>query len=389
MAFKIPRPTYDAEVVAKIEEFLDQNYTTEVEYTEKYPDDGIEYTYARGRARKSYPRPMFQIIPRDAFSGSGHSVTPCQCDRFDRSWNCELHPEISWDPKRRRWDRPCTGDRTRCDCTPCYERRQRAQERSSGYTDMGSDGLRPPQGLYDRLVDMYARPLPDPAESPYRRVVGAGRCTCSMCQPPVHTCAVPGRGDCRACRDDTSYEATVIRENRALRESLMEYARREALTSGWPVEGLVLGRQARVYQDGRIEFQDRRGSTNVDRIRYVGDPNEGRPGYHYDALTDRWLRDTSDPLGDFRAGGEVGAEERLAAEWERQNGIPLADALRQINRVPPELGPTSRDWLANGLADAIFPADYRQPFTLEIESETEQGSGPLAIEVEPGSGSTT
>lgn len=85
---------------------------------------GLAHLYAAGRVRKSYPRPMFQVIPDGAFSGGGSSVTPCQCDRFDQSWNCELHPERAWDPERERWKPPCTGDRTRCECDSCHERRQ-------------------------------------------------------------------------------------------------------------------------------------------------------------------------------------------------------------------------------------------------------------------------
>lgn len=154
MAFKTPKPAYDAEVVARIEEYLDQDYLTEIIHTEKVSDDGIQYLYAAGRTKKSYTRPMFQLIWYSAFSGTGPRVTPCQCDRFDQSWACELHPELDWDPERERWKRPCTGDRTRCQCDPCFERRQRAADRSNGYVSDGTNGLWPPQGLTDsyRLV---------------------------------------------------------------------------------------------------------------------------------------------------------------------------------------------------------------------------------------------
>jgi len=125
MAFKIPKPTYDAEVVAEIEAYLDQDYLTEITHVEESPDMGLAHLYAAGRVRKSYPRPMFQVIPDGAFSGGGSSVTPCQCDRFDQSWNCELHPdEVAWDNERKRWRLPCTGNRTRCECDSCHERRQ-------------------------------------------------------------------------------------------------------------------------------------------------------------------------------------------------------------------------------------------------------------------------
>ena len=88
---------------------------TEICSEEVFEDDGIKYTRAFGRVSKSYPRPMFQIIPNAAFSVMGQSVTPCQCDRFDQSWNCEIHPEVAWDTERKRWKLPCTGDRTRYD----------------------------------------------------------------------------------------------------------------------------------------------------------------------------------------------------------------------------------------------------------------------------------
>lgn len=131
---KIPFPKYEAEVVEEIEAYLDMDYQTEI--TDRSdPSDGLMYLFARGfaasdregtRNPSNYARPMIQPIPDGAFSGSGVRVTPCQCDRFDRSWNCELHPPIDWDPVRRRWKRPCTGDRERCNCDPCHERRQRA-----------------------------------------------------------------------------------------------------------------------------------------------------------------------------------------------------------------------------------------------------------------------
>lgn len=87
----------------------------------------------------------------------------------------------------------------------------------------------------------------------------------------------------------------------------------------------------------------------------------------------------------FRAGGEVGAgffrgrevsfdevsaDERLAAEWERQNGIPLADVLR---RLPDEPAPRR----------SILASLYERcatTFTLEITSDTTEAS--VRIEVE-------
>lgn len=124
------------------------------------------------------------------------------------------------------------------------------------------------------------------------------------------------------------------------------------------------------------------------------DPNAGRPGYHYHFPTDRWVPDTDDALGDFRAGGEVGAgffrgvevslpevsaDERLAAEWERQNGIPLADVLRQLDRVPDELAP--RRSILDALPD--ISVTLTGTFTLEITSDTTEASArSVRIEVE-------
>lgn len=111
-----------------------------------------------------YPRRMFDVFELEASSSNTVAYPkPCpDCLDFSRTWACAEHPEIAWDTKRRVWVRHVNGDRTTCQCTPCHERRERAAERSSGYTDMGTDGLRPPQGLYERLIEMYGQPLPSP-----------------------------------------------------------------------------------------------------------------------------------------------------------------------------------------------------------------------------------
>lgn len=253
---KIPKPTYDAKLVAAIEEYLDQDHLTEIEIEQE--DHGLKYTYARGRVRKSYPRPMFQIIPDTPLSS--RPTTPCQCDRFDRSWNCPEHPEIEWDAVQHRWKRPCTGDQERCQCEPCRERR------TTVYTDMGTDGFRPPQGLIYAYQRMLMEVVPPPVE-------------------PVLTIR----------HSDRSYEATVLRDNREMQEAVMNQARAEALGTGWPVRGQVLGRWALIHADGRIIFEQRPEET----IRYVApfqearpnDLNMGRPGYHYNFATDRWVPD--------------------------------------------------------------------------------------------------
>ena len=74
---------------------------TDIEYAEPMRDaESVNILHSYGRERKRYARPMFQIIPRDAFSGAQQNVTPCSCDRFDLSWDatrCETHAEVEWD----------------------------------------------------------------------------------------------------------------------------------------------------------------------------------------------------------------------------------------------------------------------------------------------------
>lgn len=162
---KIPFPKYEAEIVAEIEAYLDQDYQTEITEESEHQADGLKYTFARGfsasgvagtRNVSNYARPMIQPIDDGAFSGSAVPGTTCgPCGDFSRSWACAEHPQIDWDTERRQWKRPCTGDRSRCGCDPCHERRERAAERSSGYVSMGTDGLRPPERIYDQLVERF------------------------------------------------------------------------------------------------------------------------------------------------------------------------------------------------------------------------------------------
>ena len=299
MAFKIPKPAYDAKLVAAIEEYLDQDYLTETETETEQEAGGLKYTHARGRARKSYPRPMFEIILDTSFSAQPVNVTPCQCDRFDRSWNCPAHPEIEWDTVRRRWKRPCTGNQAYCQCDPCRERR------TTVYTDTGSWA---PQGLIDS----------------YRRMMEVG-------PRPVSVLHI---------RDsDRSYEATVLRDNREMQQSVMAEASREAARTGWPVRGQVLGRWARIHADGRIIFEQR----PEEMIRYVGSSRENSQGL-------------------VRSPGQIIAE-------HRDHG---GDPNRWVPDVTVQLEGT---WVGE-----------TGPRTLEIDCETEQGAGPLQIEVEPNDG---
>lgn len=100
---KTPFPKYDDTLVGRIEEYLDMHYLTSVA-TEVPVGDDLIVTSAVGRGMSRYARPMFQVIPHDAFSGSCLSYTPCPaCDDWSRSWNCPDHHEIPWDAEKREW----------------------------------------------------------------------------------------------------------------------------------------------------------------------------------------------------------------------------------------------------------------------------------------------
>jgi hypothetical protein len=140
----------------------DQAEDCEIDYiqtqSEDGPEAGLAYTFAYGRHAKTYPRPMFQVIHDEAFSGfRGISGTPCSCGDFSRTVTCPDHPELPWDPARRRWIRPCTGDEV-CECDTCR------QARVVTYTEP-----EPPaetNGLFDRLMEMYGQMLPEPSPRP-------------------------------------------------------------------------------------------------------------------------------------------------------------------------------------------------------------------------------
>lgn len=105
------------------------------------------------------------------------------------------------------------------------------------------------------------------------------------------------------------------------------------------------------------------------------DPNRNRPGYHYDFATDRWAPDgvvEGQPVS-YR---DIAAEERLTAEWERQNGVPLADAVRAMRENVSPFTPNLRRRL-DALPDASLT------LTLEITGDTTQASAStVRIEVE-------
>lgn len=230
-----------------------------------------------------YPRRMFDIFELEASSSSAVAYPkPCpDCLDFSRTWACTEHPEIPWDTERRVWVRPGT---------PIWyelhpeDRPAEPEPQPTAYTDMGTDGLRLPEGLYDRMIEMFGQPLP-------------------------------------------SSGFTV-------RQADQEAYRRQAAlyfrAGGERGAGFFRGRE--------VSFD------------------------------------------------EVSADERLAAEWERQNGIPLADAVRAMGDGvnPFDLGPTRRtyiDRLLGDLPDASIT--LTGTFTLEITSDTTEASArSVRIEVE-------
>ena len=310
------RPNLDAIRYLEIEaetdteiESVNQLGNTE-EWAEMYGVRALGW-YSAKRAGH-YPRRMFDVFALETSSSNSVSYTPCAaCDDFSRSWACADHPEVKWDTARRCWVRPGT--------PVWYELHPEDRPPTPAEEIVQPQGMQPPTGLYDRMIEMFAGPLPSPGFT--------------------------------------------------VRQADQEAYRRQA---------------ALYSAELRI------------------DPNQGRPGYHYHFPTDRWVPDTDDALGDFRDGGEVGAgffqgrpvtvnevsaDERMAAEWERQNGIPLAEALRQIDRIPDELmGPTRRDFLG-ALPD--FSVTLTGTFTLEITGDTtEDSASTFRIEVERNDGTS-
>jgi hypothetical protein len=109
MPFKIPRPVYDAEVVAAIEEHLDQERLTAIESAANlgHADDGLKVLFAVGGETRTYNRPMLQVLPTEAFSCSRLPARPCpDCDDWARSWKCEEHHELPYDTEAKAWIRP-------------------------------------------------------------------------------------------------------------------------------------------------------------------------------------------------------------------------------------------------------------------------------------------
>lgn len=98
MPFKLPRPTYDPELVADIEDYLDQLANTEIIYHMERGLDGWEIQRAAGRYKGTYSRPMFETFEDGVTSAIRKSYPdPCPaCDDWSRTSKCTEHYEIAW-----------------------------------------------------------------------------------------------------------------------------------------------------------------------------------------------------------------------------------------------------------------------------------------------------
>lgn len=257
-----------------------------------------------------YPRPMFQTFDLEISSSSQVIYPePCPaCDDWSRTSRCEEHHDLDG----------VAGLRMGAD------RRSARNERREGPPTVYSDA---PQGMPDSLLETYRRLI----EEQVRPTDG------------------------RRLFPQSVQDAEQARQEAAERQRQI-YQRITAAPSDCTCSMCQRnpGRRSGLRIFEPVEVDER-------------DPNRGRPGYHYDFAQNRWVPDTNDPLGDFRAGGEVGA-----------------GAYIQLDSVPEELlGPTRDRWLdrITGLADFAM--------TLEITGDTTQASAStVRIEVERNDGTT-
>ena len=241
---------------------------TEVEFVTAMDGTGSELnvTFAFGRGTKSYPRPMFQIIPRDAFSGMGQAVTPCSCDRFDLSWDatrCEAHAEVEWDWERKAWKRP-GADAPRAYYSP---------EPAAPTSDAG-------QSILERLYSQI-------------QAVSEGRCECGLCRA--------SRGDAPRIDGCLNFDAnTQAIERRRQYEAQMNLYRQgpDAMTR-W-----ALGDEP------------------------AQDPNFEREGYRYSFTQDRWLPEV--PPSAYPPGSVQLDVSQVLPELIQQAEQRMSDRLSQI-----------------------------------------------------------
>lgn len=151
MPFKIPRPTFDEDLVLEIEDHLHQDAMTEI--VDRYPvvdsygaPVGMEGHRVRGkhhpdgRRDNNYARPMIQLIENGASSASmlRPVIDPCHhCLDIAYTRNCPEHG----DPGKRKTKTKRVVDAPRRPDVTLYV----------------DEGHRP---LYDRMIEMFARELP-------------------------------------------------------------------------------------------------------------------------------------------------------------------------------------------------------------------------------------
>lgn len=197
MAFKIPKPVYDARLVEDIEEHLCQNYYTAIVQTLGPDSNGLLTHYTLGADTKTYSRPMFQLFKDGASSSFPVNYTPCpDCDDFAYTSNCETHYELGWDPKRHDFNirqpqpeptvvaspsgRPLFTAETLQAPHPAVDEpfTLHTTRTPSGDITFSPDtiaGFQPPEGMYQRLMELFGRPLnlhsdPPPIDA-YRRML--------------------------------------------------------------------------------------------------------------------------------------------------------------------------------------------------------------------------
>lgn len=132
--------------------------STEIEYQDVVVTDGLIYTFAYGRRGKSHPRPMFQIV-HDGTTAFGWRMPGrgCPCGDFSRTAYCDEHGELEFDWDRKQWIRP--GTQTWYEHHP--EDRPAVAPEPTAYVDTGRHSPNAqPGGLYDRIIEMFSRPLP-------------------------------------------------------------------------------------------------------------------------------------------------------------------------------------------------------------------------------------
>jgi hypothetical protein len=123
---RIPRPTYDAELVEAIEEHLNQEQLTSPSHAD-YIGGGLKVTHYLGEDTKLYARPIIQIMNDNGAALTTTTTTyrrPCpHCYDFSRTWKCPDHHELPWNTETGTWAIPHQADDDQCACIDCRQNR--------------------------------------------------------------------------------------------------------------------------------------------------------------------------------------------------------------------------------------------------------------------------